>query len=198
MTQVKLLPGLFNKTIIAGGSVFTPWAFQEDPYWQARRFGWKFGCKGWSRDIVRCLRDKGVNDLISNAREYEGFWFRPVVDKNITYGLLTDFPERLYQQRQVAQVPLLAGLNMNEGSLEYYYRNRPEYANQPGKKVVEELLRPFMRRYTKVDIVASSVEYHYFQRANRSRFAYGRQNNGFPGGFVSTPNRDEVYIKVRK
>ena len=189
--------GLFNKTILAGGTAFTPWAFQEDPYWQARRFGEKFGCKGWSRDIVRCLRDRGVTELTNAAREAEGFWFRPVVDKNITYGLLTDFPEKLYQQRKVNAVPMLAGVNLNEGSLEYYFRNRPEYNSKPTKVVVEELIRPFMRRYAKTEIVASSLEYHYFQRANRSRFAYNRQTPGFPGGYTGVPNRDEVFIQVR-
>lgn len=95
--------------------------------------------------------------------------------------------------RQVAQVPLLAGLNLNEGSLEYYYRYKREYSNLPGKEVIEELLRPFMRRYTKVEIIASSVEYHYFQRFNRSRLAYGGSQNSI---FSPGSNRDEVYIRV--
>lgn len=47
-----------------------------------------------------------------------------------------------------------------------------------------------MRRYAKVEIIASSVEYHYFQRFNRTRAGFGRQGAGFP------TNKDEVFIKV--
>lgn len=188
------LTGLFNKTIISGGSVFTPWAFQEDPAYQAKRFGWKFNCKGWSRDIVRCLRDRGATELIREAKEYEGFWFRPVVDKNVTYGLLTDFPEKLYENRMVSRVPLLAGVNANEGSLDYFYRYTREWASLPYKRVIEEMMRPYMKRYAKVELIASSIEYHYFTRWNKTRLnlGYGRQT----GGFGSSVNPDEVFTKV--
>lgn len=187
------MSGLFNKTIISGGSVFTPWAFQEDPFYQARRFGWKFSCKGWSRDIVRCLRDRSVSELVRESKEYEGFWFRPVIDKNVSYGLLTDYPERLYQNQMVARVPLQAGVNTNEGSLDFFYRYAREWDLLSHKQVIEEMMRPYMKRYAKVELIASSIEYHYFSRWNKTRLNNGRQSSGFASVGV---NRDEVFVKV--
>ena len=118
-----------------------------------------------------------------------------MVDKNVTYGLLTDFPEKLYENRMVSRVPLLAGLNANEGSLDYFYRYTREWTSLPYRRVIEEMMRPYMKRYAKVEIIASSIEYHYFNRWNKTRLnlGYGRQTAGFGGGSV---NPDEVFIKV--
>ena len=187
--------GLFNRSIAASGSVFTPWAFQEEPYHYAKQLASVFNCRGYPRDMVRCLRDRNVGELIS-ASVNNRIWFRPTVDLNVSRPLLVDFPARLYERGDVNRVPFLCGLTRHEGSLDYYLRYNeikhyipPSTYNLPGqgstpylrantRQAIEELIRPFLRRYANEKVISSSIDYYYFRRFNHTqagRYTYGRQ-----------------------
>ena len=174
--------------------MFTPWAFQEDPYYQAWTFARLFQCSGGSRNILRCLKERGAGELTAAAAAGD-YWFRPVVDLNITHtkALLKDFPRRLYERGEVARVPYLCGLTRNEGSLDYYLKY-PELAQSVAasqmRDAIERMIRPFLRRYTNSKVISASIDYYYIQRVNHSSSrAFGRQN------YVA-PNKNEKMIEV--
>jgi carboxylesterase type B len=198
LTLFLLLTGLFNRSISASGSVFTPWAFQEDPYYQAWTYARLFQCNTGSRNILRCLKERGAGELIGAAAASD-YWFRPVVDLNITHSkaLLKDFPRKLYERGEVARVPYLCGLTRNEGSLEYYvkYPELAQYVSSSQmREAIERMIRPFLRRYTNSKVISASIDYYYIQRVNHSSSpsaSYGRQN-------YLPPNKNEKMIEVSR
>lgn len=174
--------------------MFTPWAFQEDPYYQAWTFARLFQCSTGSRSILRCLKERGASEL-TTAAGAGGYWFRPVVDLNITHSkaLLKDFPVKLYERGEVARVPYLCGLTRNEGSLDYYLKYSElaqSVAASQMRDAIERMIRPFLRRYTNSKVISASIDYYYIQRVNHSSSgAFGRQN------YVA-PNKNEKMIEV--
>lgn len=206
-TSHGLNAGLFNRSIQSSGSVFTPWAFQEDPYYQAWTFAKIFNCWTDSRSLIRCLRERSASELISAASS-NGYWFRPVVDKNLTRPLLKDFPRNLYERGEFARVPLLSGLVRNEGTLDYYKRYHLIKNSQNGnnKWAIEELIRPYVRRFTNLKVISTAIDYNYIQKYNNSmmganRGGYGRQsgsiiptNPNYHNGFIL--NQDEKFSEV--
>lgn len=174
--------------------MFTPWAFQEDPYYQAWTYGRLFHCSTGSRNILRCLKERNANEL-TTAAGVNNYWFRPVVDLNITHSkaLLRDFPHKLYQRGEVARVPYLCGLTRNEGSLEYYLRYpevEPFVTTSQMREAIEQMIQPFLRRYTNSKVVSASIDYYYIQRVNHSSSGtFGRQT-------YTAPNKNEKMIEV--
>ncbi|KAI1292292.1 Venom carboxylesterase-6 [Halotydeus destructor] len=195
--------GLFNRSISSGGTIFTPWAFQEDPYYQARDFGRFFNCHSESRRLVKCLRDKSASELTATSRT-NGYHFRPVIDKNTTYPLLKDYPMRLYERNEFAKVPYLAGLTKTEGALDYYLRYNGLTKTSPSRDNLEILLAPYLRRYTNVKVVASAVDYQYFQRFNKTggqaSAMYPGQAGMYPDNSYQSPlgsiSRDGQFVEI--
>ena len=65
---------------------------------------------------------------VNNERDWEQnrqpFWFRPVVDRNVSSSaLLRDFPLNLYKNGQFNKKPYLVIVTGREGSLEYYLQS---------------------------------------------------------------------------
>ncbi|KPM02413.1 esterase-like protein 1, partial [Sarcoptes scabiei] len=94
----------FTNAISISGSIFSPWAINDNPLAQARDFSYRFTC-GYRQDqIVDCLRYQELSQLMSVSAERDWdknrqpFWFRPVIDLNVTgSALLKDFPLNLYK-----------------------------------------------------------------------------------------------------
>lgn len=145
--------------------------------------------------MLRCLKERGASELTAAAAA-NAYWFRPVVDLNITHSkaVLKDFPRKLYERGEVARVPYLCGLTQNEGSLVYYLKY-PELVQAVTasrmREAIERMIRPFLRRYTNSKVVAASIDYYYIQRVNHSSGVrgFGRQN-------LLPPNKDEKMIEV--
>ena len=161
--------------------------------------------------MIRCLRDRSVGELMA-ASVSNRLWFRPTVDRNVTRPLLLDFPQRLYERGEVSRVPFLVGLTRHEGSLEYYLRyNEIKYYIPPSsynqvnqqtsfvrantRQAIEELIRPFLRRYANEKVISSSIDYYYFRRFNHTltgNYVYGRQ----VVGPVLNINYNQKFIEV--
>ena len=193
--RTSSVAGLFNRSISASGSVFTPWAFQEDPYYQAWTFSRLFQCSSGSHNILRCLKGRGAGELTAAAAAND-YWFRPVVDLNITHSkaLLRDFPRRLYERGDVARVPYLCGLALNEGSLDYYAKYgevAQAVAASQMRDAVERMIRPFLPRYANSKVISASIDYYYIQRVNHSASGFGRQT------YVAL-NKNEKMIEVSR
>jgi hypothetical protein len=164
----------------------------EEPYHYARQVASVFKCKLSSKDMSRCLREKNLGELMS-ASNTNRIWFRPTIDFNVSRPLLSDFPHKIYETRDVNPVPFLAGLMRHEGSLDYYlrykdidtyippsnYHNPGAYASEANtRKAIGQLIRPFLKKYANENVLASSIHYYYFRRFNNSQsrnFMYGRQ-----------------------
>lgn len=116
------------------------------------------------------MREKAGRELIS-AASVNGYWFRPVIDKNLTRPLLRDYPRKLYERGDFVRVPLLAGLVRNEGTLDYYsrYHQVKRLANSGSTLLsIEELIKPYVRRYTNTKVLAAAIDYNYIQKYNHS------------------------------
>lgn len=175
----------FASAISVSGSVFSPWAIEDNPVNQARDFGYKFFCDGRTDRLVECLRYQDLGALISTSSEKdwgknnEPFWFKPVVDRNVTgSALLRDFPANLYKAGQYARVPYVLISMTQDGSLEYYLnRDRVKQYSILEQKI-GFLINPFLKAYTSKDIMASAFSYRYFNRTQRANYnPTGNLNN---------------------
>ncbi|KAF7495398.1 Esterase-6 [Sarcoptes scabiei] len=165
----------FTNAISISGSIFSPWAINDNPLAQARDFSYRFTC-GYRQDqIVDCLRYQELSQLMSVSAERDWdknrqpFWFRPVIDLNVTgSALLKDFPLNLYKSGQFNRKQYLLIITSQEGSLEYYLKSsRIAYTNSLQRKI-SYLIRPYLKYYTNEQIMASAFEYKYFNRTQRS------------------------------
>lgn len=151
------------------------------PVQQARDFGYRFGCPYQTDKLVECLRYVDVNSLVQTVVDSvdfntnrQPFWFRAVVDKNVTTSaLLTDFPLQLYQSGKNNRVPYLVAGTSNEGTLEFYLQSERMKGFQELDAKIAYLLRPYMKHYTNEDVIAAALSYKYFNRTHRSYSASG-------------------------
>ena len=112
---------------------------------------------------------------VNNERDWEQnrqpFWFRPVVDRNVSSSaLLRDFPLNLYKNGQFNKKPYLVIVTGREGSLEYYLQSgrMPQGSTANLQQQISFLIRPSLRYYTNELIMADAFEYRYFNRTQRT------------------------------
>lgn len=161
--------------------MFSPWAFEDVPVQQARDFGYRFGCPYATDKLVECLRYVDANSLIKTVQDAidlntnrNPFYFRAVVDKNVTTSaLLTDFPLALYQQGKNNRVPYMVAGTAQEGTLEFYLKSERVKGFQDLDQKIAYLIRPYLKHYTNEDVIASAMAYRYFNRTTRSYSATG-------------------------
>src|SRR5256885_181386 len=85
-----LFADYFANAISIGGTVFTPWAFESEPRQQAINIASFFGCDSRTHKLVECLRWQDLGALLGKSRDrdwrknYRPYWFRPVVDRNVS------------------------------------------------------------------------------------------------------------------
>ncbi|KAH7637583.1 lipase-like protein [Dermatophagoides farinae] len=166
----------FTNAISISGTVFSPWAINDNPLAQARDFAYRFSCGYREDQIVECLRYQDLGQLMSvnGERDWEQnrqpFWFRPVVDRNVSgSALLRDFPLNLYQNGQFNKKQYLVIATGREGTLEYYLQaGRMPKGTPDLERQIAFLIRPYLKYYTNELIMASAFEYRYFNRTHRS------------------------------
>lgn len=170
--------GLISKAIIVGGSALSPAAFHWNPRRQSREFARELRCMSEGSDqLVRCLRLKDWRLLLAASRLSHNFeqntfryWFRPVIDRNSTYSLIRDYPQRLYESGHFLRVPLMAGVSSHEGSLEFFINWR---ALRPLSSLerIRFLIRPYLYEFSRSEIVATTLDYNYVRRYNSTGYA---------------------------
>lgn len=170
--------GLISKAIIVGGSALSPAAFHWNPRRQSREFARELRCMAEGSDqIVRCLRLKDWRLLVAASRLSHNFeqntfryWFRPVIDRNSTYSLIRDYPQRLYESGHFLRVPLMAGLTSHEGSLEFFI-NWHQLRPLNSLERIRFLIRPYLYEFSRSEIVATTLDYNYVRRYNSTGHA---------------------------
>lgn len=163
--------GYFHSAISISGTVFSPWAIEDNPLYQAREYSTHFSCDWRADRLVECLRYQDLGALIaaSNERDWENnrqrYWFKPVVDRNVTASaLLRDFPLKLYSSGAFNRKPYLLIGTSYEGSSEYYLQAQRVKQYQDLDLKIGFLIRPYLKDYTSEEIMASAFEYAYFNR----------------------------------
>jgi para-nitrobenzyl esterase len=118
-----LVPELFHKAIIQSG-----WIYQrryimsaESANKQGNRLLEEIGC-GNPDDAEECLRQKPPEDILSAVYEPDEvssgrYSFGPVLDKTV----ITDVPFKLIIQGRGKEIPLIMGVNSDEGTLFSYF-----------------------------------------------------------------------------
>ncbi|XP_054166563.1 venom carboxylesterase-6-like [Oppia nitens] len=165
----------FQSAVSIGGTVFTPWAFKDNPKDQAMNFGSFFGCDIRTDKLLDCLRNQDWSALMGKSRDrdmdrnYEPYWFRPVVDRNVSSSaILKDWPLNLYQNSLFKPCPYVLGFTKDEGTLEFYLQKARVDNRQTNEEKIAFLIRPFLKEWASEDIIASAIYYQYFAR-NQSR-----------------------------
>ncbi|XP_035711816.1 esterase E4 [Folsomia candida] len=117
---------LFQRAILESGSQFTIWAVQNETYSSSLVVAREMGCHkgGNSAAMVSCLRAKDADWMVGRSIKawrmllLSRLPFGPVVESVWTKSLfLTEAPEVSYRNGRVSRVPMIVGLNKDEGSI---------------------------------------------------------------------------------
>lgn len=117
--------GLFHRAIAESGSSICPWAMIDDPLFYAQALAEKMGCPtNDTTELVECLREqdpeevykKGLDVTVENLI----LAFVPVVENPESGLFLTEEPLTLLEEGRFNKVPLIQGVNRDEGCLIYY------------------------------------------------------------------------------
>ena len=113
-----LVPDLFHKAIIQSGYNYIMPAQRADK--EGNLLLEEMGC-GSSYDPAECLRQKPPEDILSAAYDFDEpdsqrYSFGPVQDKRI----ITDTPYNLIMKGRGKKIPLIIGVNADEGTLFTY------------------------------------------------------------------------------
>lgn len=164
-----LIVGLFTGAFASGGTVFTPWAFERSPETLAKILANGINC--YPRNLHRCLKEKSYTEIMNVAR-LKNLHFRPTIDRNLSLPLFQDEPEIQYSKAFFAKVPFIVGVTEKEGALDYYLNYEQVSSIETIREKIKFLIRPYVRRWSNIDIMATLIEYQYFgEDENRS----GRQ-----------------------
>lgn len=159
-----LSTGLFHKAILQSGAATTPYTFysSKDPDY-GRDIIKRLGC-GDDAMLLGCLREKNIEDfltvselthsLLDLGHEY------PVV--TVDGEFLTDEPAKLLEQGFVSKVPVLLGVNKNDGGIVPL----SEIASTLGQEVSSELFSSLVKtaRFStneESDLMKEAILYQY-------------------------------------
>ncbi|KAG8298340.1 hypothetical protein J6590_016228 [Homalodisca vitripennis] len=147
--------GLFHKAIIQSGFALNPWALQHDPKSRAIKLAKVLGCEA-SEDpdfIVRFLQSVpadeivGATQKIAAEKEYTRNYtlvFMPCVEISGSDPFLSDTPEALMQRGEFAQVPVILGCTVKEGSVAAFFDGVSDRAFKSFNDNPEWLVSPLL------------------------------------------------------
>ncbi|CAG7837972.1 unnamed protein product [Allacma fusca] len=130
---------LFHGAIAQSGSSLNPWARSTNPREMSKRFGKILNCPFENSQIYRdCLMQKSTKDILSAIKHleqwsYDPFTpFGPVVEPDLPGAFLTEEPAVLMETGRFNQVPLIAGVDEDEGILMHasFIFSKPELLDE--------------------------------------------------------------------
>lgn len=136
--------------------------------------------------LVECLRNKHYDEIVNGTsyigRKYGRLWgpFGPRVDG--PGGILPDFPEKLREQGKVLDIPIIMGMNFDEGALqvESILRNFPKVDIRDGLDMFtfRDFLYDFGRRRNtrNLEELVRALEFEYTYWPNPNNRTAVRQN----------------------
>ncbi|XP_054159890.1 carboxylic ester hydrolase-like [Oppia nitens] len=174
--------GLFHNVMILSGSVFTPNAIKIPDIKTSIDFSQVLNCdlkyssidqniERISQPLVECLRSKSIEDLMFASRlpglypnEFQ-YTFGPVLDKNVSTSILPDLPIRLFLSGNYWKTPMVAGLTLNEGSLDFY-THYDKIRDWSFDEKAYYLYNKYKYNEFYAKVLTKSVEWYYFKRFN--------------------------------
>ena len=159
-----LSTGLFHKAILQSGAATTPYTFysSKDPDY-GRDITKRLGCDD-NAMLLACLREKNIVDFLKASELPRG-----VLDLGHKYPVvtvdgefLTDEPTKLLAQGSVNKVPVLLGVNKNDGGIVPL----SEIAKALGQEVSPELFSSLVKsvRFSaneESDLMKEAILYQY-------------------------------------
>ncbi|KAG8331972.1 hypothetical protein J6590_029574 [Homalodisca vitripennis] len=118
--------GLFHKAIIQCGFANNPWTNQEAPRETALELAKTMGCTSEDSDeVLQFLKSASADDIVAGTHKLctaermkvPDFVFTPSVEVTGEESSLPDIPERLMERGQLAQVPIILGRSLREGTV---------------------------------------------------------------------------------
>lgn len=200
--------GLYHNVILSGGSVFTPNAVKLPDPKMAEDFGRAVNCdvssllepnnQNSSQKLMECLRTKSVEELMSGTRlsglypNTFQFTFGPVINKNVTLPVIIDEPIRLFRSGNYWKTPLISGITLNEGSLDFftYYDKIKDWTLS---EKIDYLFSRFSYNEFYSKLIIKSVDWFYFKRLNDTFFSYTSDNRKyFQNNNIFNQNKDWI------
>ncbi|XP_055953429.1 esterase E4-like isoform X1 [Argiope bruennichi] len=172
--------GLFSRAIMQSGSALCDWALEGEPLGYAREIAQRVKCPTDSPTaILDCLRLKPVMDILNAQKDTKIFGDYPlravpVVEKSGDGKFLPDTPINLLNAGNFRRVPLMAGVNRDEGAFFYptllnTYRNAlRENPNFLRTHLIPMFILTTTNIRGNVDSVSETIIFEYFNRINHS------------------------------
>lgn len=168
--------GLFNRAILQSGSGLCDWAIEEDPRGYARDIAQRLGCPTDSTTaLIECVRNTPTLEVLKVQREtkvFGKFPLRavPVVEKAGNNRFLPDYPLHLFSAGNFRRIPIIAGINKDEGA--YFYplllNNYRDALRENPSFLRTNLIPKFIMTTTNirgnVDSVSETLIFEYFNR----------------------------------
>ncbi|CAG7833495.1 unnamed protein product [Allacma fusca] len=173
---------LFHRAIMQSGSALCDWAVEPNPREFADIIAEELECSGNSEDIRTCLKEKTPEELVKAQQSTIKTWAfpirtAPVVDieaRGEGKALLPDTPSNLMDAGAYAQIPVIAGVNHDEGlmgyssiHLEHGVENMKNQEYLEGT-VVPQIVEHFFHAQGDSEAVTKAVLQHYFEGVNVS------------------------------
>ncbi|KAG8284868.1 hypothetical protein J6590_093199 [Homalodisca vitripennis] len=118
--------GLFHKAIIQCGFANNPWANQEAPRETALELAKALGCTSEDSDeVLKFLKSASADDIVAGThklcmaerKKVPDFVFTPSVEVSGAESSLPDLPDNLMKRGEFAQVPVILGCSVREGTV---------------------------------------------------------------------------------
>lgn len=174
--------GYFRAAIGESGSALNGWALQKDPIVWAHALADKLQCPTTnSTEMVDCLRQQQAEDLVAAAfslGEYDVMIqpFVPVIEDPETGKFITELPLKILQSGNFNKVPLITGVNKDEGDLTYsmtrqYYTTIDDYFFQHTLPVLLHFLTKYDHNLLNVSYAVKEEYYDGIDVNNSTQVA---------------------------
>nr|CAH0110476.1 unnamed protein product [Daphnia galeata] len=115
--------GLFHRAIAQSGSSLNSWALEKSVGSYTQKLGRYFNCQhSNSSELLTCLRKVSARKMAGFRRQIEimieyPIAFGPRIDIERKSPFIPGDPRKLMESKQINSVPIISGLNKNEGAL---------------------------------------------------------------------------------
>lgn len=162
--------GLFHRAITQSGSPLCDWTVEENPHTYAIEVAKRLSCSTKSTSaIVDCIRGKSYQDILQAQKDTKTFGDYPlraipVVEKG---GFLPDNPAKLLTSGDFNLVPLISGINKDDGAILYPLINSYQNVLQKNSSfLLNQMIPMFLLTATdirgNIEAVSQAVLFQYF------------------------------------
>ncbi|VEN46101.1 unnamed protein product, partial [Callosobruchus maculatus] len=153
--------GLFKRAILQSGTAFCTWALsgQNEVLTNSKKLAKIFNCPtDCTKGMVDCLKKVDAKSIIEQDEK-----FMPVIEPKLDGAFLTEHPMKLITSHKYENIPIMVGLNTEDGGLKVAGMNS-QLIEEFDEKFDE--LAPMSLEYDKflddVDTVTKNLRKFYF------------------------------------